>query len=123
MIGLMVLVGVFVASISLPTVEAKPFTDKNTGITVHCKVIQGATSCDVSDRKSGIYLVLLTNNSKLELPIEGECSSKVTTPIYEIVTEQGPWTLVVTNCNADGQPGNTSIFNLVLGGNKFSIME
>jgi len=51
-VGLMVLIVMYVANTTVPVVEAKPTTDKNTGITVHCKMIQEALSCDTNDRKN-----------------------------------------------------------------------
>ena len=123
MVGLLVFAGVFVTGLSLPFVDAKPNTDKDTGITVHCKVIQGEPSCDVIERKNGIYQILLTNAETKDHLIEGGCDQVISTEVYDFVIEQGQtWTFEVTDCTPEGNQGDTSIFQFVLNGNRFDII-
>jgi len=120
-LGMLSVLGVLVLGTTFSIVEAKPTMDKNTGIIVNCKVIQGLPSCDVTDRKNGLLWVNFTNNEVGEEfgKIYGNCDSKVSTGSYDLTLNQGWWNFTVTNCNADGLKGDTSEFKLTLEGNKF----
>ena len=117
-IGVVFSIALVSTSVLFPNVYAKPFADNNTGISIHCKVKHGLSSCDITDRKNGINQVLLTNNEKLDFPIDGLCAKRISTPAYDLLLNQGNWNITVTNCI-----GQTSSFVLKLEGAKFTLLE
>jgi len=124
MLMFFVLVGIFLAYLTIPFVEAMPFTNDITGMRVHCKVIQNSPSCDVIDRKNGIYDVKVLNGEDFNVIYDGFCSPVFETPSYVLTSNQIDWWFWVRSCNGPDSPSDiTTVFHMKLEGNKFDLIE